>query len=460
MGCVAAKDKGKKKQPVSKPASPKASVPVHAPVPVPSVLPVFRIILRDEQLHAVLTSTNLALTVSQRMQTVHDCKSAGSEVLLLPERFFYYVPSCKVAFFAVDVTHENVLKLECKMLTEGSIVELGEAASLPVLKATCQRIYYDSGPNILPGTPIYSDAKLVGLHEKPGKGINLVWIYSELLAQGMSLPEDLSRFLKTVQGEGAVTASSPQARLYNVLNGTLISYNIDSDEFLDHTSGLPPDVKFCTIPQGLFMCGGLVNKQATTAVHIFEAAAGCLLPDRTPMSKARAGHSLCYFQGSVYCMSGKSDILIPDCERYSRTQDTWQPLPSFPVPRLHAGSCPFNKQVYVVGGIDSANAPIQSVLRLHQDTWETLITSLPGFTQPVLVESTQTCVYVFNQGLVRWQPDSGEHALIVTAEFRAGSIRVRGDSLYVFTGQSVQEAKLTAEPVTWLLHNNSIPNFI
>ena len=452
MGCLSAKNKAPAKAP-SKPSSPKASGP-QAPA-----LPLFTLQAAEERLCGVLTSTGLALTLSARLTTSELCKTAVSQVPLLPERFFYYLPSCKVAFIAADITSEDCPQLECKSLAEGSSIDLA-SHTLPVLQATQHRIYYDSGPSVLPGTPIFSEGKLVGLHEQPGRGINLVWIYSELLSQGMSLPEDLSRLLKTVQGEGAVTISVPQSRLYNVLRGTLISYSPDTEEFLDHVSGLPAQVQFCSIPTGLFMSGGLVEGKPVATALVFDAGAGHLQRDRTAMSKPRTGHCLCYSRGAVYCISGKADALTPDCERYSPRQDQWQSLPALPAPRMLAGATVFKQLIYVIGGLDALQQPVHSVLRLQQEAWHTLTPALPLFSRPVLVESGPACLYIFSQALLSWEPESGEARLLVKADFEGGSMRALDSVLYVFSAQSVQEAKLEADPVLWRLHKNAIPNFV
>lgn len=456
MGCLSVKNKAPPKS-ASKAPSPKSS---QGPSPKAPALPLFTLQAGKEHLCAVLTSTGLALTVSAHLQTLQDWKAVTSQVALLPERFFYCLPNCKVAFVSVDVTSEDCPQLECKQLTEGSSISLASGPILPVLQATHQRIYYDSGPSVLPGTPIYSEAKLVGLHEQPGRGINLVWIFRELLAQGMSLPEDLSRLLKTVQGESAVTLSTPQSRLYNVQRGTLISYSPETEEFLDHVSGLPAQVQFCSIPAGLFLCGGRVEGKIVASVLVFDAGVGHLLRDRTSMSRPRTGHCLCYSQGAVYCISGQAETLTAECEHYSPRQDQWHALPSLPVPRVQAGAASWKHLVYVVGGLDAAQAPVQSVLRLQQEAWQTLTPALPQLIRPVLVESTPSCLYIFCQALLRWEPGSEEARLLVKADFEAGSMRVHDNVLYVFSAQCVQEAKLEADPVVWLLHKNAIPNFV
>lgn len=452
MGCLSAKNRPPVKA-SSKPSSPKASGPKGP------ALPLFNLQVAGERLCGVLTSTGLALTLSAKLTTSQVCKTATSQVPLLPERFFYYLPSCKVAFFAADITSEACPLLECKTLSEGSSIDLA-SRTLPVLQATSHRIYYDSGPSVLPGTPIFSEGKLVGLHEQSGRGINLVWIYSELLSQGMSLPEDLSRLLKTVQGEGAVTISAPQSRLYNVLRGTLISYSPDTEEFLDHVGDLPAQVQFCSIPAGLFLSGGLVEGRTVALAMVFDAGTGHLQRDRTAMSRPRTGHCLCYSQGTVHCISGKAEALTPECERYSPRQDLWQPLPALPASRVMAGTTVFKQLIYVIGGLDASQQPVPSVLRLQKEAWHVLTPSLPLFSKPVLAESGPVCLYIFSQGLLSWEPESGAVRQLVKADFEGGSMRALDSVLYVFSAQSVQEARLEADPVLWRLHQNAIPNFV
>ena len=460
MGCCSSA-KPKKAEPKGQKPVQKQAVKGSADPAPPSLSnsPVFSIKIGSEEINAVLTSTRLAITVSSSLSTPEAFKQAQSNPRLHPETFFHFIGTMQVAFVATDATLDNTFKFESKVMKAGAKVVL-EGKVFDVTHANRNRIMYNEDPSIRPGTPIISEANVVGLHEKSGRGISMNWICSELKANAFSLGKELENFLSTVQGD--FVQPDAMSRIYSISQGKLLSCCPDTNEFLDHTIGLLPSAKICYIPNGVFIAGGLDNSVPSPSVRIYDSLSDFLMDDRAPLKLPRFRHTVCFCKGFVYCFGGEGGNKreLVENEKYGVRLNTWDTapaVPNLPGPRLDAGAVVFKAVVYLVGGV--ANAP--DVLKLQDNGWATLRPELPAFTSLVLAEGDNAFIYICSQKLWRWSPETNEVRILTEVGVAdANTARLYNSSFYVFADKAVHEARLDKDPTTWTIHTNSIPNFV
>ena len=322
-----------------------------------------------------ITNLNLLMTTHQVLNSKEAAELAECDYFLDPQTFFY---TSKVLGFSLVAVKHNVyselLPIVCKQVRPKEKL-LCNNSFIKIKSVDPYGLSYEC--DCLPGSPILSQGKVVGMHIAKNSGLNIQAAVQEL-QNASNVNYKVRQLLNSIVFQDLTT--SPQDRFiytYKVSKQGLVSFNTRTNEFKFINLDIPKDTKPCQVPGGLFITGGFSNKELSDFTGYFDSYTMSLVVKQS-MQEPRALHTSAYSNNTLFVISGVTPKGVTGrCEALNTKKNQWKSIPSIKFPRTNSSSTFFGNELFVVGGCRENGSVAEEIEKFNGKHWETLHIKLP-----------------------------------------------------------------------------------
>ena len=397
---------------------------------------------------------NCILTTADILPTPESVYECRSDYELDPSFFFYSSPTLKFSIVALkNPGLSEPYPISMCPIPKNAEVYLGQK---PVtIERVSQNLITYHG-DAFPGTPVFYEECVVGMHLMHKKALNMPAIINEL----NSIPttevfykqiNQVTTKLLANDPNKSPTCNSAADMVFFPKKQGILGFNPKKNIISIQEYPVNAKAALVHIRGAIYISGGKDGDLPTNSLNFVNFDEGEMI-SKPDMKTSRHSHAAIILNSKIYVLGGAVELGITNtCERFDLKKDEWSEVYSMNEARKEHSAAAYKDKIYVAGGVNEGDNFIGSVERYDGiNGWITLPVNLSSFDRTIRLVSNNIGLLICEKKLWKLEEDEASEFADGLDNFPARQAYGFMNTVILYLGKNViVRGNITEEQVSW-----------